>query len=253
MTARPTKVLIIGSGPEATEAAGWARGPFTHIVAINNAWAIRPDWDFTIHPEDFPPERRPTDMAPGQRMVDAAEYVPVQNSLGGFVYAGGTMAFTAGYWALATLRPEVMAFVGCNMIYPATGKTHFYGRGDADPLREDITLQSLEAKSARLALIAGARGCACVTLSRGESRLLFPRGTPDTLSTVPMLTPEPESMAAAEARERALGYMVPSGRYWEIAERFDAAELRALDDLWLAAHARAMAGAEGDSRMRRLG
>ena len=79
--------------------------------------------------------------------------MPIQNDLGGFVYAGGTMAFTAGYWALGALRPDVMAFFGCDMVYPTEG-SHFYGNGNADPLRDDITLRNLEAKSARLSIIA---------------------------------------------------------------------------------------------------
>ena len=35
--------------------------------------------------------------------------------------------------------------------------------------------------------------------------------------------------------EKNLGYLVPSGRYWEEAERFDPAALREVDALWLAA------------------
>jgi len=71
------------------------------------------------------------------------------------------MAFTAGYWALHALRPEVMGFIGCDMVYPKTGATHFYGTGTADPLRDDVTLQDLGAKSARLMVMAAAQGCAC--------------------------------------------------------------------------------------------
>ena len=37
------------------------------------------------------------------------------------------------------------------------------------------------------------------------------------------------------AREVELGYLVPSGRYWEAAEQFDPAELDRLDRLWLQA------------------
>ncbi len=60
------------------------------------------------------------------------------------------------------------------MHYPP-GQTHFYGTGSADPLRPDITLQSLEAKSARLMILAAMEGCAMVNLSTGPSRLVFPR------------------------------------------------------------------------------
>ncbi|MCR9274066.1 MAG: hypothetical protein NXH92_13095 [Rhodobacteraceae bacterium] len=233
-------VLILGSGPAAVAVKGWDRSGFDQVVAINNAWRLRPDWDVSIHPEDFPPEHRPPGLLKGQRRVEARDYVPVQNAYGGFVYAGGTMAFTAGYWALGALKPRVMAFFGCDMVYAATGRTHFYGTGTADPLRPDITLQSLEAKAARLQLLAAAQGCACVNLSSQESRLVFPRAERDMLGLAVPVLPEPESLAAAQAREAALGYMVPSGRYWEVEDRFDATALADLDALWLAAHAAAI-------------
>lgn len=229
-------VLILGSGPAAVAVRGWDRAGFDQLVAINNAWRLRPDWDVSIYPEDFPPEHRAPALGPGQRLVEAEAYVPVQNAYGGFVYAGGTMAFTAGYWALGALRPRVMAFFGCDMVYAATGRTHFYGTGTADPLRADVTLQSLEAKAARLQLLAAEQGCACVNLSWADTRLVFPRASHDELADVQPILPEPESLAKAKAFEAELGYFVPSGRYWAEAERFDAAALSHLDGLWLAAH-----------------
>jgi len=229
-------VLILGSGPAAVAAKRWDRSAFTHVVAINNAWRLRPDWDVSIHPEDFPPEHRPAILGAGQRRIKAQDFVPVQNRYGGFVYAGGTMAFTAGYWALGALKPRVIAYFGCDMVYAARGKTHFYGTGTADPLRADITLQSLEAKAARLQLLAAAQGCACVNLSWQDSRLVFPRARMEDLATVAPVVPDVARMQAAQAREAELGYLVPSGRYWEEASRFDPAALRDLDSLWLAAH-----------------
>lgn len=239
MTASQTTALIIGSGPNAILAQDWDRQAFTHIVAINNAWRVRSDWDYAIFPEDFPADLQPS-AGKGQHCITADQYVEVQNHFGGFVYAGGTMAFTAGYWALGALRPDVIAFIGCDMVYPAHGPTHFYGTGEADPLRDDVTLQSLEAKSARLQLLAARQSCRCVNLSPDPSRLLFPRGRGTTLDRGAPLSLDEGSLAKAEAMERDLDYMVPSGRYWEVAYRFDAEALHALDDLWLAAHAGAI-------------
>ena len=227
-------VLILGSGPSVMAAADWPRAPFDRIVAINNAWAVRPDWDDLIHPSDFPPERMPDQVKTSQRIVTDDDYVPVQNRFGGFVYAGGTMAFTAGYWALGALQPRVMAFLGCDMVYPATGPTHFYGTGTADPLRRDITLRSLPAKSARLQVMAARMGCACVNLSPAESRLVFPRSTPQDLPVAPAPF-DAARAAAAEAEEARLGYVVPSGKYWKEADRFYPAAIDALDALWLSA------------------
>jgi hypothetical protein len=227
-------VLMLGSAPMALKARDWPRAPFDAVLAINNAWAVRSDWDLMIHPWDFPPERRPV-VGPGQRIITEDAFVPAQNALGGFVYAGATMAFTAAYWALHALRPAVIAAYGCDMHYPANSATHFYGAGTPDPLRPDITLRSLEAKSARLMVMAAMQGCAMVNLSDGPSRLVFPRRTPMQAAGAQPLGYDRDAAAAALAREAQLGYFVPSGRYWEDVTRFDPAALDALDALWLAA------------------
>lgn len=228
-------VLILGSGPNVVSCRAWPRAAFDRIVAINNAWSVRPDWDDLIHPDDFPPERRPIDMSPQQRIITAAEYVPLQNTLGGFVYAGGTMAFTAAYWALADLKPRVIAMLGCDMIYEPSGKTHFYGTGTADPLRADVTLRSLEAKSARLMAIAAQHNCAVVNLSTDVSRLVCPRATPETVADAKPIAFDQAAITATLTEEARLNYMVPSGKYWKEEGRFDVAAIDALDALWLTA------------------
>jgi hypothetical protein len=227
-------VLMLGSAPMAVEAAQWPREAFDKVVAINNAWRIRGDWDVAIYPWDFPVDRRPL-AGQGQSVVTEAEFVPAQNLLGGFVYAGATMAFTGAYWALGALNPAVVAFFGCDMHYPASGPTHFYGSGQPDPLRADVTLRSLEAKSARLMVLAAMRGCAMVNLSTGPSRLIFPRVARSAAARARPQPWCPDLAAEALALEAGLGYHVASGRYWEEADRFDVAELDRLDALWLAA------------------
>ncbi len=218
----------------AVAAAAWPRAPFDTVLAINNAWRLRPDWDLMIHPWDFPPERRPV-ASPGQRVITEEDFVPAQNAYGGFVCAGATMAFTAAYWALHALRPSVIAAFGCDMHYPANGATHFYGAGSADPLRADITLRSLEAKSARLMILAAMQGCAMINLSDGPSRLVFARSTAQAAAAARPLPFDAALAAQALAQEAALNYTVPSGRYWEELHRFDVGALDALDALWLAA------------------
>ena len=234
-----TTLLMLGSAPMAVQARDWPRAPFDRILAINNAYAVRPDWDDMIHPWDFPENRRPV-PGPGQRLITQDDFVPAQNAYGGFVYAGGTMAFTAAYWALDALRPATIAVFGCDMHYPASGPTHFYGQGTPDPLRADITLRSLEAKSARLMILAAMQGCAMVNLSTGPSRLIFPRATAAALPRSGAGVPAPFNDALAHRAlqmERALDYTVPSGLYWVEADRFDTAQIDALDALWLAAAA----------------
>jgi len=229
-----THVLILGSGPNVVACRNWPKAPFDTIVVINNAWSVRPDWDYLIHPSDFPVEKQPTDLRGGQQIISAADYVPIQNTFGGFVYAGGTMAFTAGYWVLGALRPKTISFLGCDMTYDGA-QTHFYGKGAADPLRQDISLRSLEAKAARFQIIAAQNGASAVNLSQDPSRLTFPRATPSEAAAIPPAIPDATAAAAALAEEARLGYMVPSGKYWKEEDRFDPKAIDALDQMWLTA------------------
>lgn len=238
-------ILILGSGPNVVAAREWPREWFDSIVVMNNAWRVRPDWDVLVYPEDFPPENRPERLAPGQRVVEADEFVPAQNRYGGFIHAGATMAYTTAYWVLAALRPRVMAFMGCDMVYAKTGNTHFYGTGAPDPLRDDISLRDLGAKSARLALIAAEEGCACLNLSGEASSLLFPRTTPAQLrGWKGQLDLDRARYAALRAREDALGYDTPDGRYDNSAQAVDLDALDALNARWRALFQEPAGGAQ---------
>ena len=224
-------VLILGSGPSVLAAQEWSEKPFDKIVAINNAWQVRPDWDDLIYPYDFPKVKVPKVLHPSQSLITEREFVPVQNSYGGFVYAGGTMAYTAAYWALGHYQPEHISFLGCDMVY-AGEQTHFYGKGEADPLREDVTLMSLEAKANRFYVFARLQDCMVTNLSRSRSRLTFPRY--DLKNSVPCpMRINHEMTEQARQKEKDLGYVVPDGRYWEDAHRFERVELANLDALWL--------------------
>jgi hypothetical protein len=227
-------VLVLGSAPDVVRCASWPKADGVDIVAINNAWRVREDWDYLVTPDDFPPDRLPPDPGPGQALVGSADYVPANNRYGGVFYAGGTMAFSAGYWALAALRPRVLAFLGCDMVYGDRGRTHFYGTGDADPLRDDPSLRSLEAKSARLMLHALRQGCACVRLSTGDSRLAFPSAHYPDLARIAA----GDAAAAGALFDRAkriedrLGHVVPSGRYCDAGLDLDLDQIDRLDTLW---------------------
>jgi len=237
------KVLVVGSAPDATQIQQWDLTVFDAVVVINNAWQLTDHWHYHIYPEDFPEERHPKVLRPTQQSIIYKDYVPAQNRLGGFVYAGGTMAFTAAYWALVALKPQVMAFVGCDMVYPKNQQSHFYGEGTADPLRDDISLKNLEAKATRLQLLAAENQCLCVNLtSLQESRLVFPRLTMAQLQEVHdnqsglralMSCVNNDKMTQAKAKEQQLNYFIESGEYWKYAELFDPNEIAALDTLWL--------------------
>ncbi len=229
----PNTVIILGSGPGVLAAQNIPRLPAQQFVAINNAWRVREDWDFLIHPEDFPQDRQPQSLGGGQKIITAADYVPIQNQYGGFVYAGGTMAFTAAYWALGALKPRVIAMIGCDMVYPQNGPTHFYGTGRADPLRDDITLRSLEAKSARLWVLAARSGCAVVNLSTARhSRLIYPRAHPSHLGRLKPAEFKAEDVTQALNAEADANYFVSSGKYWTHQNQFDRETIDHIDRLW---------------------
>ena len=226
------KVLILGSSPDAIEAINFKSGVFDKIVAINNAWQIREDWDFCIFPNDFPEEKRPKSNL-SQKLITHHEYVPIQNRFGGFVYAGGTMAFTSGYWALGKLKPTLIAYLGCDMIYKGN-KTHFYGKGTADPLRNDPTLMNLLSKSARFEAIANANNCSVFNLSKkNESNLVFRRLEISQISE-PINRRKVEDNKTLEAlkMEKELGYFVKDGKYWKHLKTLDSNAISRLDLLW---------------------
>lgn len=238
-------VLIVGSAPDVIEISNWNLSFISSKVAINNAWQVIPNWDYLIFPEDFPIERRPKlTVGSEKKIITADDFVDHQNTFGGFIYAGGTMAFTAGYWVLGALKPDIIAYVGCDMNYSVkAGKSsHFYGNGSADPLRVDITLQSLEAKSNRLMAIANKQNCAMINLSTIENtRLTFPKLNFADLNRSSIHQElidkqkhylDLKKMDSALAEEKSLGYVVPSGRYWEHITDFDPKKLRMIDDIW---------------------
>ena len=223
-------VLIIGSGPDAVKAAELETA-FDAIVVINNAWRVRPDWSYLIYPFDFPKERWPQEIKCSQTVITEKEFVPIQNQYGGFIYAGATMAFTAGYWVLGALKPSHISFIGCDMHYPKIGKTHFYGKGTADPLREDISLMSLKAKSNRFLSLAYEQDCLVGNLSDGPSKLTFPRVSSASLwPEIPCRRADLISQALKQ--EKDLGYFDRSGRYWENLDKYDCKEIKKIDNIW---------------------
>ena len=225
-------ILIIGSAPDALEAQSFNREHFHCLVAINNAWNVRKDWDYCIFPDDFPENRRPNEDR-DQKLIGSEQYVPIQNKFGGFVYSGGTMAFTAGYWALGHFNPKAIAYIGCDMIYDGED-THFYGRGAPDPLREDPTLKNLKAKSARLEALAASQNCSIFNLSKKpRSNLVFRR---NSLEKIPEeCNPRGvnhDLLKVALQEEKRLGYYVEDGKYWKHLAKFDQEKIDALDTLW---------------------
>ena len=244
----PRIMLLLGSAPDAVRCEPWPKQAFSRIVAINNAWRVRPDWDFLVHAGDFPSDRLPHDASLRQAQIfSATQYVPAQNAFGGFVYAGATMALTAAYWTIHSQKPDVLAFLGCDMIYDRPDKTHFYGIGRPDPLRDDVTLRNLEAKSARLLVQGLQHNCLCINLSDlPRSRLVFPRlafGALGGLSLARIAEMRAEILGnirldkaeKAEEIEKDLGYFYEDGMYWNHLDEIDETFLADIDRLWMSA------------------
>ena len=227
------KVLILGSGPNVIEILEKDLSSYDRIVVINNAWKVIDDWTDHIYPHDFPNQNKPTVFKSSQKQVDEKQFVNIQNQYGGFVYAGGTMAFTALYWTLGHYRPRSIDILGCDMVYPKTGSTHFYGTGTADPLRKDISLRSLKAKSARVYAIALRQGCQIANLSKSESELVAPRRKSVSSNAPKPFQLNENKFNQAKQKEAALGYFIEDGRYWEKSDRFDTDEIDLLDALWI--------------------
>ena len=230
------RILIIGSGPNATEVQSWHLSKFDKIVVINNAWRVTENWTDMVYPHDFPSDRLPEKLTTDQRLIDETHFVPAQNHYGGFVYAGGTMAYTAAYWALREYAPDEICFIGCDMHYPETGPTHFYGTGTPDPLREDISLTSLEGSSARFLCLAARQNCVVFNLSNSPSRLIFPRKSPyASHQSTPLPAIDSKMVEDCLQTEHRLGYFVADGRYWLAADQFNKSELEQLNKRWLMA------------------
>lgn len=240
-------VLILGSAPNAVNATQFDLDKVDALVALNNAWSIRPDWTHAIYPEDFPQARRPS-QTQYQQIVTYEEYVPANNAYGGIIYAGATMAFTSAYWALHVLKPQLLLFYGCDMVYDQPGgKTHFYGDGAADPLRDDPTLQSLEAKANRLMMLAAQDGCACANLSDlPTSRLTFPRMGSVLLEMLCETDHQRLLLEINQRIDRAMfekamsveeeaGLFHGNGDYWNSDLEIDPKRLADIDTIWLSA------------------
>ena len=229
------KILIIGSAPDSVNATKWKNLSFDNIVTINNAWKIRKDWTNSIYPEDFPVNQRPK-ASKKQTLHSSDEYVEAQNHFGGFVYAGGTMAFTAGYWSLFRFKPQIICYTGCDMVYKGE-KTHFYGKGTADPLRKDKTLNNLLAKSARLEAIAFLNKCKILNLSNiSESKLTFPKVNVNDLDNAFKIRSKnfkEKKINLALQKEKKTGYFISDGKYWKKMDKFDQKQIKVIDDLWL--------------------
>ena len=226
------KVLILGSAPNVVAVNDIDLSSYDEIIVINNAWQVLESWTEHIFPYDFPRENKPAHYSKSQRPIDEKLFVQRQNEFGGFIYAGGTMAFTALYWALGEHMPSEIHILGCDMVYSDAGKTHFYGEGAPDPLRDDFTLRDLYANSARFMCLAARNGCRTYNLSDQSSKLCFPRHSRNIDDKPCHLLINKTSVQSILDQENSLGYFMSSGRYWEADLKIDLQALDQIDLQW---------------------
>lgn len=145
------KVVLMGSAPGVVEwwkrARDWYwREGFT-VAAINNAWRVPDlgDLDLWLAPADFagpePPPCVPRNSTIGYREQGYRVEERFANWVIGpyWVRKVRTTATDALVHLLnEAIHDEVKLTVhvaGCDMVYPSSGPSHFYGNGPADPLR----------------------------------------------------------------------------------------------------------------------
>jgi hypothetical protein len=235
--------IIVGSGPSAPSLPKDLPAEAV-LIAVNNAWRINRVFDYLIYPDDFPADRLPPANFPGV-LVSNSGYMPAIDASGGIVFCGATMAFAAGYWAVEKIRPKILGYFASDMIYSTnSGNTHFYGNGAPDPLRKDISLGSLEARSTRLFCLALMNGTLIVNHSEEpDSRLVFPRlSTKDAALMLGYARGDLECswrdlIAAAQqirAKEAEAPFDALRHDYWLLDSNDEAGRfIKELDELWI--------------------
>lgn len=129
------RIMIVGSGPSVEKMKKWDLKGW-YVICINHAWRAAPHWDEVIYPDDYgnKPGELPSELNKGQVLVTNAQYMPANTAFGVQVDRGNSMMFQALYWALLK-KPLLIGTIGCDLYYPSSGNTHFYGVGKPDPLR----------------------------------------------------------------------------------------------------------------------
>lgn len=150
-------VAVVGSAPDAPEIASLLDEQ-TIVVAMNNAWRAVPRFDLHLYADDFPLAARPCASERAIKGRSAPQYMPAMRAAGGILCCGASMTFATGYWLAQALPCSQLSYYAADMVY-GDGTTHFYGRGQPDPLRRDISLQDLRAKCLRLFYFGLRAGC----------------------------------------------------------------------------------------------
>jgi hypothetical protein len=167
-------IAVVGSAPSAPEIDALL-GEHTIVVTLNNAWRATNRRDYLVYADDLPDASKPELRERALRGRSSPQYLPAVNAFGGLLHCGASLAFAAGYWLLRAMPCSQISYFAADMVY-TTQQSHFYGRGQPDPLRPDPSLQDHGAKCLRLVYFGLKNGCLFLNASATvETRLAFPR------------------------------------------------------------------------------
>lgn len=145
------QTLIVGSGLSIRRLAALDTREWT-VVALNKAWRYCPrKVDYVVHSQALPGSFRPDDdnapkhAIPADQVISYKQYHPIVRcfarhltSRHGIVLADPALDltahlihFNASYWVMAQLRPQRIAYLGCDFDYRNRQHSHYYGKGQA--------------------------------------------------------------------------------------------------------------------------
>jgi len=128
------KILLIGSGLSANDVGSYDSKKFI-IVSVNNGYIATDEWKYWVRTGDFEGNR--PELKKGQQEITYKNYNKFIELYGGEKKCGRSIMLCASYWALETLNPEEMYYLGADMNYTPdkNGNTHIYGLGNDIKLR----------------------------------------------------------------------------------------------------------------------
>ena len=161
-------VLVLGSGPTGEMIKDFDLSNH-YVIGINHSWMLTPFWTHLLYPDDYTGEL-PTKLNQFQKIVDNTIYMKHNLRYGNLQDRGDAMLFNSLYFSLQ-FKPKTIGCLGNDLYYPKKGKTHFYGKGNPDPLRhtEEYLIQKFE----RFRRIAKSQNIEVVNFS-GEDRGINP-------------------------------------------------------------------------------
>jgi len=135
-----SEVLLIGSGLSAKLIAhNETIFKDMTVVAVNHGHLVCDYWSYWVHAPDYKGQK-PV-LTPDQ--IEVYRYAKILDRYGGHRACGYSIMLCASYWALDTLKPKKMYYLGADMNYTPQpdGSTHIYGvgldikKGQPDPDR----------------------------------------------------------------------------------------------------------------------